>query len=277
MIHQPFRFALLALTLVAAPCIAQNYCGLLDMPSAVGALPPSHTAKDILKVLSDTTGVDFENIQLRDTRDPNLRAQGAAAELCRRNERWIFYDPDFVEQIRGNGQSDWPKYFIFAHEVAHHLNFDPEDHHLDQELKADKAAARWLTRIGASVQDLVDSINAFVVNENPEPNYPSRCERVRGVIRAYNEEAAEINSQGGSKPLYEVGNCMPLAVGGGLYASKIIEAGATLQAADLMKFGTPVATADLPLEFNHDVAGLCAATRLRLGDRLTWDTIGICR
>jgi hypothetical protein len=276
MMHRSCRFALLALTLAAIPCVAQDYCGLLNQPTAVGANPPSATAEQILKVLSDTAPFNYDSIKLRDARDIALKTQGAAAQICNINQRWIFYDPDFVEQIRTKGQSDWPRYFIFAHEVAHHVNNDPQDHHRDQELQADRAAARWLTSIGASVQNLVDSINAFVVNEKREPDYPSRCDRVSGVIRAYNEEAAIINSQGGSKRLYEVGNCMPVAGGGGLYAARIIEAGAVLQAADVQKFGAPAANANLPLDFNREVAGMCPVARLREGDRLTWDNIGVC-
>ena len=215
MTHQLSRFAVLALTLTAIPCVAQDYCGLLNQPSAVGANPPSRTAEQILKVLSDTAPFNYDSIKLRDARDIALKTQGAAAQNCNINQRWIFYDPDFVEQIRTKGQSDWPKFFVFAHEVAHHVNNDPQDRHRDQELQADRAAAHWLTILGASVQDLVGSVNAIVVNEKQEPDYPSRCDRVSGVILAYNEEAAIINRQGGSKPLYKVDNCMPVAARGG--------------------------------------------------------------
>jgi len=214
MMHQHFKFAALALALSSISCFAQDYCGLLTQPTAVGANPPSATAEQILKVLSDTAPFNPESIRLRDARDPELKAQGAAAQICNINQRWIFYDPDFVEQIRAKGQSNWPKYFLFAHEVAHLFNNDPQDHHRDQELQADRAAARWLTSIGASVQDLVDSVNAFVTNETQEPDYPSRCDRISGVIRAYNEEAEILNTQGGKKPLYEVVNCKPLEVSG---------------------------------------------------------------
>ena len=274
------RFVLLVVTVVTVPCGAQqNYCGLLTQPGAVGANPPSGTAEQILKVLSDTAPFNYDSIRLRDARDAELRRQGAAAEICNINQRWIFYDPDFVDQIRVKGQSDWPKYFVFAHEVAHHFNNDPQDHHRDQELQADRAAAHWLTSIGASVQDLVNSINAFVVNERSLPDYPSRCDRIAGVIRAYDEEAEILNRQGGNKPLYDVGDCAPVASSsgsGGLYATRTLEAGTAIQTADVRQTGTLSGQADLPLDFNHDLAGMCAATRVRQGERLTWDNIGVC-
>jgi hypothetical protein len=128
------------------------------------------------------------------------------------------------------------------------------------------------------VQDLVDSINAIVVNEDPAPGYPSRCERVRGVIVSYDKEASSLNDLrlGTNKPLYDVGECMPIAQGGGLYAARALEAGTSLHAGDVLSYGSPPADAYLPLSFQRDVDGMCALTRLRKGDRLTWDNLGVC-
>jgi predicted metalloprotease len=75
---------------------------------------------------------------LRDARgNSDLKKRGAAADICNMNQRWIFYDTDFVDDIRTKGNSDWPKYFVFAHEVAHHFNNDRQFRHRGQELLAD--------------------------------------------------------------------------------------------------------------------------------------------
>lgn len=180
MIRQCSRFVILALTLVALPCAAQNYCDLLNQPIAAGANPPRQTANEILKTLSDIAPFNYDSIMLRDARDPDLKVQGAAAGVCHQNQRSIFYDPDFIEQIQTKGNSYWPSYFVFAHEVAHHFNNDPLFHRPEQEKQADRAAAQWLTRLGASAYDLQIGINSSVLNEQSEPNYPSRCERLKG-------------------------------------------------------------------------------------------------
>jgi hypothetical protein len=203
--------ALIALPLGTLPSVAQNYCSLLDQPTAVGANPSNQTADEILRKLSNVAPFNIESIKLRDARDVDLKKQGAAAEVCNRHERWIFYDPDFIEQIQTKGRSYWPTYFVFAHEVAHHFNNDPQFPRPDQELQADRSAARWLTSLGASAYDLENSVNAFVVNETSKANYPGRCDRLNGVIVAYNEEAEIIRSQGGSKPLAKVSACKVIA------------------------------------------------------------------
>jgi WD40 repeat protein len=61
--------------------------------------------------------------------------------------------------------------------------------------------------LGASAYDLETSINAIVVNERPLPDYPSRCDRLTGVIDAYNEVGDLITRQGGRKARFRVDNC----------------------------------------------------------------------
>ena len=257
------------------PCIAYDYCDLLSGSYAVGAVgfnPPDATALEIVRTLSNAVGFDAKTFMLRDSRDASLRAQGAAAEVCNQGtQRWIFYDPDFVNKIQVNGQTNWPKYFVFAHEMAHHVNHHPLNHQPDQELQADHSAARWLTVLGATAQDLADSIKAFVVNENSVKDYPSKCERVKGVILAYNEEAVILN-----KPTYEVGDCMAIAGGGGLYASRTITAGTSIRATDVQQFGIPDARANLPLNYDRDLSGMCTLVVLGKGDLLTWENVGVC-
>ncbi len=263
---------------------------MLNQPSAPGANPRSATAEEILVRLSREAGFNPKSYPLRDARDPDLKLQGTAAQTCNVNQRWIFYDADFVEQIRIKGDSDWPKYFVFAHEVAHHFNNDPDFHQPNQEKLADHAAALWLTHMGASVQDLVRAINAFVINEKRVGEYPSRCERVAEVIQAHNEVTQEYNRMGLDRPLYEVRNCAPMEwtrsvvvappdvsqMSPGVHARRRIEAKAQIAADDVMKIGTPAANAKFPVDFDHDVAGMCAVSAITIGDQLTWDNIGVC-
>src|SRR4051812_32005006 len=97
-----YLFALLSL-LVAVPSTAEDYCGFLGQSQAVGANPTNATAEHILQVLAEIAPFNPSSILLRDLRNPALHIQGAAAQTCNAYQRFIFYDPDFVEQIRSKG------------------------------------------------------------------------------------------------------------------------------------------------------------------------------
>jgi hypothetical protein len=290
--------------IAAGVCLGQgSFCGLADRDQAVSFLPSS--AQEIIADLADIASFDPRSFHLLGVRDAELKTRVAAAQVCNVRERYIFYDPDSMEEIRTKGAgSYWPKYFVFAHEVAHHVNNDALEKREGEgdgapELKADRSAARWLTRRGATVQELVTAINTFVKNERDLPGYPSRCKRVAGVIDAYADEAKKINADGGNKPLYRVGNCAPVLVRAatnttitvppppdpaepvpqmspGIHARRRIEAKVEIRAEDVVKIGAPAANANFPADFTRDVSGMCAVTMLKAGDQLTWDNIGVC-
>jgi len=113
---------------------------------------------------------------------------GAAAQLCgsASNERWIFYDQTYIDRIKPDPEkSDLPRYFVLAHEVAHHINGDTllgNDWSKDQELAADYAAATWLTRLGVSEDHLLRAFDSLGFPIEATNGYPSREERRRRVV-----------------------------------------------------------------------------------------------
>lgn len=275
--------ALLALSLVLATALpssseAQDFCGLLRRPGAVGMKPLNSTAEAILKDLAEVGGFTTTNIILHSLRDPELKERGAAAQLCNEFQRFIFYDPDFVERIRQQSGNDWPRYFTFAHEVAHHVNGDTllNRDHDDVELSADRFAAKVLTRRGAKLPQLLLAINALGLNDIPKPGYPTRCTRRVEVIKAYDAVAQEINDLGGRMDRYMPCDCDAVEPGGGLYAIADMAARAPIAASAVRRCGLPEIGRDLPIDMSRDLSGMCAAVALRAGDRLTWQRIGVC-
>ena len=102
---------------------------LLQQSGAVGLRPLSTVAEDIVKEIGKYAPFTTTNFYLHSARDPDLKRQGAAAEICNASQRYIFYDPDFIESIRSRAANDWPRYFTLAHEIAHHINGDTLLHH----------------------------------------------------------------------------------------------------------------------------------------------------
>jgi hypothetical protein len=275
--------ALLALSLaigigVPPTSAAQDFCGSIRRAAAVGLMPSNATAEEILKDLTEVAGVTTWNFVLLSVRDPELVARGAAAQICNEVQRYIFYDPDFVQRIRVQGGNDWPRYFTFAHEVAHHVNGDTLLNRAveDVELAADRFAVKVLARRGASLPQILAAINSLGLSDVPKPGYPTRCARRREAMTAYDAVARETNERGGTMRRYvPCGDCDAVEPGGGLYLNADLAVAAPISPVNVMRCGVP-AGADQPTELTRDVSGMCAASPLQAGDRLTWLRIGVC-
>jgi len=66
--------------------------------------------------------------------------------------RLILYNQDYVRNVISQTGTNWAAVSIFAHEIAHHLNFDTFGSALgpEQELKADKYSGHVLFTMGAT-------------------------------------------------------------------------------------------------------------------------------
>ena len=258
---------------------AQDFCGSIRRAAAVGLLPSNATAEEILKDLTDVAGVTTWNFVLLSVRDPELVTRGAAAQICNEVQRYIFYDPDFVQRIRRQGGNDWPRYFTLAHEVAHHVNGDTLLNRAveDVELAADRFAAKVLARRGASLLQILAAINSLGLSDTPRPGYPTRCARRREAMAAYDAVARETNDRGGSMRRYVTcGACDAVEPGGGLHVKSDLAAGAPIALTNVLGCGVPAIGANVPGDIARDLPGMCAAIPLQAGDRLTWHRIGVC-
>ena len=189
----PWQLLMLAL-MVARFCAAEDLC---DLPTrARGFKPPSNA--DAYTVL-DAIGrvVPFQTRTIRvfpSSSDLVSDRGGAAAELCgtASTERWIFYDPQYIEKIRPTDGKGDPRYFVLAHEAAHHINGDTllgNRWNRDQELAADYSAAVWLTRLGVTLQELLQTFDALGLPVESVNGYPTLAERRAKVIEGYENTA----------------------------------------------------------------------------------------
>jgi hypothetical protein len=97
-------------------------------------------------------------------------------------ENWTIFDPDL---IKGDAARD----FVFAHEIAHHLNgdtFSPGPASKKLELRADFNGAHFLMQMGWNKARLMHALDLLNLPQGPQPGYPTAEER-----RANVEKAAE--------------------------------------------------------------------------------------
>ncbi|MBL7774910.1 MAG: SUMF1/EgtB/PvdO family nonheme iron enzyme [Saprospiraceae bacterium] len=104
-------------------------------------------------------------------------------------QRYIIYNTSYIERIKTSAGSDWAAFFVFAHEIGHHLNhhrFDIDDpaRRKEQELEADLFAGGMLYRLGARLDEAQAGVTA-ACNELGSSTHPPRRARIEAVANGW--------------------------------------------------------------------------------------------
>jgi len=98
-------------------------------------------------------------------------------EIYPTGENWTIYDPDLI-------QGDLPRDFVFAHEIAHHLNGDTSStrpRSKELELRADYNGVKYLLRLRWNKPRLLHALDLLNLPQGPQVGYPTLEER-KGVV-----------------------------------------------------------------------------------------------
>jgi hypothetical protein len=162
---------------------APNRCGNHPIAS-----PASEEDEAAFQGILDALNVDLV-IHLYVSHDPAMKNFGGAMssrcevgnadkyEIHETDENWTIYDPDLI-------QGDLARDFVFAHEIAHHLNGDtsagiPKGKLL--ELRADFSGAKYLLRMHWNEAMLLHALDLLNLSQNPPPGYPTAEERKTNI------------------------------------------------------------------------------------------------
>jgi hypothetical protein len=165
----------------------------------------------MLRDILNYSGLSFghgtpPNFFLISTHDPAVK-KNVAAKVCPDGQRYIFFDPEFVAELRDDSPKDWAVYGVFAHEVGHHLLY----HELggkgdirEMELDAYRFSGYTLARLGATVK------HALACTDRAAPyatdTHPGRCQERVAIIEGYNKARRQMHKQ-----TYEIANeCDPI-------------------------------------------------------------------
>jgi formylglycine-generating enzyme required for sulfatase activity len=115
-------------------------------------------------------------------------------------QRYIIYNTTYVERIKRSGGSDWPAFYVFAHEIGHHLNnhrFDLSDNakSKEQELQADVYAGGMLYRLGATLDQAQSGIGIDFSDDSR--THPPRKARIEAVASGWKRAS---DQSGGVQP-----------------------------------------------------------------------------
>ncbi|MDA8586138.1 M48 family metalloprotease [Rhodobacteraceae bacterium] len=109
-----------------------------------------------------------------------------AAAIVRRSERYLVFNPEWLERVAANATSKWEVYGVLAHEIGHHL----QGHTLlgigsrpPVELEADTYAGFALGALGASKEQALALWRGF--GEEGSSTHPPRHQRLAAVERGW--------------------------------------------------------------------------------------------
>ena len=160
----------------------KNSCNIEDVKNSNDAqygFKSSAKANSIVAAIMDAVGLQ-SNFQVTQCNVDN------AAAVLYENTRIIAYSEVYIEKkLTESKNSYWTAYFVFAHEIAHHLNGDALSVSSPEcELKADKFAGRALHMLGASLDETLAW--AQTCNEKGSLTHPPRSARKEAIINGWN-------------------------------------------------------------------------------------------
>ncbi|MBH8557829.1 M48 family metalloprotease [Hymenobacter negativus] len=164
---------------------------LLALPLALAAPAQAQTVPaptDVIREITDAVGLKAR-FQLRATREVDN-----AAAVVYDGQRYLLYNPDFLNAVNRAGHTDWAGISILAHEMGHHLNghtlraggSQPAD-----ELEADEFSGFVLRKLGASLAQ-AQAAMATVADDEGSSTHPGRTPRLTAISQGWQRANGQI-------------------------------------------------------------------------------------
>ena len=142
----------------------------------------SADAEKIVSGIMDAMGLE-SNFKIKVADVPNVEA------TIKHHERYILYNPEFVNKVNEVTKDKWASIFILAHEVGHHL-----DGHTQAglrscpaiELEADQFAGFVLCKMGATLQQSQLAMY-YISNMASSKTHPGRLNRLAAIEKGWNK------------------------------------------------------------------------------------------
>lgn len=145
------------------------------------AIPASEEDDAAFRAILNAAHSNME-ILLYVSHDPIVKNHGGAMsfrcevenhDIYEAYENWTIYDPDLI-------QGDAARDFVFAHEIAHHMNGDTSSDRprsKQVELLADSDGAKYLLQMGWNEARLEHALDLLNLPQSPQVGYPTLEER----------------------------------------------------------------------------------------------------
>ena len=167
-----------AKTTISSSTTTNVNAGSTDLPF----FSSSEDADQIVSRIMDAMGLESK-FRIKVANVPNVEA------TIKHHERYILYNPDFVNKVNEVTKDKWASIFILAHEVGHHL-----DGHTEAgmkscpaiELEADQFAGFVLCKMGATLQQSQVAMH-YISDVESSRTHPGRIDRLSAIERGWNK------------------------------------------------------------------------------------------
>ena len=157
----------------------------------------STDAEKIVSGIMDALGLESK-FRIKVANVPNVEA------TIKHHERYILYNPDFVNKVNEATKDKWASIFILAHEVGHHLDGHTEAGLRSNpviELEADQFAGFALCKMGATLQQAQLAMY-YISNVASSKTHPGRLDRLVAIQTGWNKAQMQKESGLGSVQLH---------------------------------------------------------------------------
>jgi hypothetical protein len=150
----------------------------------------SADAEKIVSGIMDAMGLE-SNFKIKVANVPNVEA------TIKHHERYILYNPEFVNKVNEVTKDKWASIFILAHEVGHHLDGHTEAGLRSRpaiELEADQFAGFVLCKMGATLQQAQLAMY-YISNMASSKTHPGRLDRLAAIENGWNKAQMQKSRQ----------------------------------------------------------------------------------
>ncbi|RYY64620.1 MAG: membrane-binding protein, partial [Chitinophagaceae bacterium] len=123
---------------------------------------------------------------------PNFTVQAAridnAAAVTYNGQRYILYNPTFIDNLVQRTGNKWAAVSVLAHEIGHHLDGHTVTSSGSQpqlELEADEFSGYVLRKMGASLADAQAAMKT-IATERGSATHPGRSDRLASIAAGWN-------------------------------------------------------------------------------------------
>jgi hypothetical protein len=137
-------------------------------------------AQKIIMAIINVVGLK-PNFSIRSANVPN------AAAVILKNERYILYNPTFINDIDEIAGSRWASISILAHEIGHHLNghtLNNSGSRPDLELEADEFSGFVLRKMGATLAESQIAMK-IAASQKASHSHPARSNRLASIDKGW--------------------------------------------------------------------------------------------
>lgn len=190
-------FIIAFLTGITATGQRVNQCGIIIPPQRPGTTFSSvYEAKGYVNTMLDSINWK-ENFTIRE----QFGINNAYATIIR-NQRYIIYDNEFLENLDAYAGTKWASISVLAHEMGHHYRnhvVSSSGSTPSKELEADYFSGYVMAKLGASLNEARAAMQQ-IASPTASSTHPAKADRLNSITRGWNYAWGNTNTSQNNPP-----------------------------------------------------------------------------